>query len=125
MKPRQVKLPGPAHPITIRPNSKRVVVKAGGRVIAETREALVLCEAAYPPVQYIPCKDVDMSLLKRSDHATYYPYKGDCTYFSIPSGGESAVNAVWTYEQPFSAVAQIKDHMAFDPERVDSIEEFV
>jgi uncharacterized protein (DUF427 family) len=100
-----------------------VVVSVAGRVIADTREALTLREAHYPAVQYIPRKDVDMTLLERSAHATYCPYKGDCAYFSIPSGGERAINAVWTYEAPYDAVAAIKNHLAFYPDRVDAIEE--
>jgi len=64
-----------------------------------------------------------MSLLERTDHATYCPYKGDCAYYSIALGGERSVNAVWTYEDPYPAVGQIKDHMAFYPDRVGSIEE--
>jgi uncharacterized protein (DUF427 family) len=92
-------------------------------LIADTREALILREASYPPVQYIPRKDVDMKLLQRTDNATYCPYKGDCSYYSIPSGGEKSANAVWTYENPYPAVAQIKDYVAFYPNRVDAIEE--
>ncbi|MDW3685161.1 DUF427 domain-containing protein [Cupriavidus sp. CV2] len=118
-----IKIPGPDHPIVIEANPARVVVKLGGAVIADTRNALTLREASYPAVQYIPRKDVDMSLLARSDHATYCPYKGDCAYYSIPAGGERSVNAVWTYEAPFAAVAAIKDHVAFYPSRVDAIEE--
>ena len=118
-----VKLPGPDHPITIAPNPARVVVSVGGRVVADTRAALTLREAAYKPVQYIPRSDVDMSLLARTSHATYCPYKGDCAYYSIPLGGERSINAVWTYEAPFAAVAAIKDHVAFYPTRVDTIEE--
>jgi len=74
-------------------------------------------------VQYIPQKDVDMTLLERTDHQTYCPYKGDCSYYSILLGGERSVNAVWTYEAPYAAVAAIKDHVAFYPDRVDAIEE--
>jgi uncharacterized protein (DUF427 family) len=116
-----VKLPGADHPITIETNPARVVVSVAGRVIADTREALILREASYPPVQYIPRRDVDISLLKRTDHSTYCPYKGECSYYSIPIGGERSANAVWTYEAPFSAVAQIKDHLAFYPDRVDAV----
>jgi uncharacterized protein (DUF427 family) len=123
MTTKTIKLPGSDHPITIEPNLKRVVVSVAGRVIAQTREALTLREASYPPVQYIPRKDVDMTLLKRSAHATYCPYKGDCAYFSIPSGGERAINAVWTYEAPYDAVVAIRNHLAFYPDRVDAIEE--
>lgn len=117
-----VKIPGADHPITVEPNPARIVVKLGGKVIADTREALTLREAAYPAVLYIPRKDTDMTLLERTEHTTYCPYKGDCSYFSIPSGGERSVNSVWTYEHPYTAVAAIKDHLAFYPDRVDSIE---
>jgi uncharacterized protein (DUF427 family) len=120
---RQPKIPGPDHPITLTPNRERVLVRVGGALIADTREALILKEASYPPVQYIPRKDVDMNLLQRTDHNTYCPFKGDASYYSIPSGGEKSVNAVWTYENPYPAVGQIKDYVAFYPSRVDAIEE--
>ena len=118
-----VKVPGPEHPITIERNPRRVVVLAAGRVIADTRDALTLRESTYRPVQYIPRKDVDMTLLVRTDHATYCPYKGDCSYYSIPLGGELSRNAVWTYEAPYAAVAAVKDHLAFYRDRVEAIEE--
>ena len=121
MKDRQIRFPGPDHPITIERNPVRVVVSVAGRVIADTRDALTLRESTYPPVQYIPLKDVDMSLLEPTDHSTYCPYKGDCAYYSIPIGGDKSVNAVWTYEVPFAAVAEIQDHFAFYPDRVDEI----
>jgi len=117
-----IKIPGPDHPITIQLNPSRVVVSIGNRVVADSRGALTLREASLPAVQYIPRKDVDMSLLQRTDHATYCPYKGDCAYYSIPSGGDRSVNAVWTYEAPYAVVAQIKDYLAFYPSRVDAIE---
>jgi uncharacterized protein (DUF427 family) len=120
---RSVKVPGPDHPITIERNPSRVVVTLAGQVIADTREAWTLREAHYAAVLYIPRKDVDMTRLERTDHTTYCPYKGDCAYFSIPAGGERSVNAVWTYEKPYAAVAPIKDHLAFYPDRVDAIEE--
>src|SRR5882762_10512663 len=113
-----IKIPGPDHPITIERNHKRVVVSIGGMVLANSRDALILREAGYPPVQYIPRKDVEMALLERSAHTTYCPYKGDCAYFSIPLGGERSANAVWSYEAPYPAVAVIKDHLAFYPDRV-------
>ncbi|MGH8159080.1 MAG: DUF427 domain-containing protein [Rhodanobacter sp.] len=120
---RPIKKPGPDHPITIEHNTHRVIVKIAGHVVADTRDALMLKEASYPAVQYIPRKDVDMTLLERTDHSTYCPYKGECAYFSIPTGGERAINAVWTYEHPYEAVAPIKDHIAFYPDRVDAIEQ--
>ena len=118
-----MKLPSPDHPITVVPNAARVVVSHAGRVIANTRDALTLREATLPAVQYIPRKDVDMSLLERSAHTSYCPYKGDCAYYNILVDGERSTDAVWTYEAPYDAVAGIKDHLAFYPRRVDSIEE--
>jgi uncharacterized protein (DUF427 family) len=118
-----IKVPGPDHPIAIERSPARVIVSIAGWIVADTREALTLREAAYPAVQYIPRKDVDMALLERTDHTTYCPYKGDCSYYSIPLGGERSVNAVWSYEAPYAAVAPIKDYLAFYPNRVDAIEE--
>ena len=120
---RTIKVPGPDHPITVERNARRVVVRVASRVVADTRNALTLKEAGYPAVQYIPRQDVDMSLLERTDHATYCPYKGECAYYSVPVGGERAVNAVWTYERPYDAVALIENHVAFYPDRVEAIEE--
>ncbi len=123
MKEKQIKIPGPDHPISIQHNPARVVVSCAGRVIADTRNALTLREADYPAVQYIPREDVDLSQLERTDHTTYCPYKGDCSYYSVPAGAKRSVNAVWTYEDPYPAVAQIKGHVAFYPDRVDEIAE--
>ncbi len=120
---RPIKVPGPAHPIGIEPSRYRVMVSVAGRIIADTRGALTLREAGYAPVQYIPRKDVDMTLLVRTNHATYCPYKGDCRYFSIAAGGDRSINAVWTYEDPYPAVSSIRDYLAFHPNRVDAIEE--
>ena len=123
MKQKQIKVPGPDHPISIERNPARIVVSVASTVIADTRNALTLREADYPPVQYIPRKDVDLSQLKRTDHVTYCPYKGDCNYYSVPAGGKKSVNAVWTYENPYPAVEQIKEHVSFYPDRVDEIAE--
>jgi uncharacterized protein (DUF427 family) len=115
--------PGPDHPITVLANPRRVIVAAGGRIIANSTNALTLQEADYPAVQYIPMADVDQSLLQRTESETYCPYKGDASYYSIAGAGETPTDAVWVYKAPYEAVAQIKDHAAFYPDRVDSIEE--
>jgi uncharacterized protein (DUF427 family) len=116
-----VKIAEPDHPISIEANLSRVVVKVGGRIVADTRGALTLREASYPTVQYIPRRDVDMAALVRSEHTTYCPYKGDASYYSIPAGGNRSKNAVWTCETPFEEMAQIKDYVAFYADRVDEI----
>lgn len=122
MTEKAVLLPGPRHPITVEPAGVRVVVRLGDRVLADSAAALTLREADYPAVYYIPREDVDLSLLARTRHESYCPFKGDASYFDIPSEGEAGVNAVWSYEQPFDAVAGIKDHLAFYTNRSASLE---
>jgi uncharacterized protein (DUF427 family) len=118
-----MKIPGPDHPITIEPSRKRVRVLFNGRIVADTIRALTLKEASLRPVLYIPRADADMSLLVRSAHSTHCPYKGDAAYYGLAVDGRTTENAVWTYEAPYPAMAAIKEHLAFYPDRVDRIEE--
>lgn len=118
-----MKVPGPDHPITITPSSKRVRVTFAGKVIADSMHTLTLKEANYPAVHYIPRADADMSALIPTDHHTHCPYKGDASYFTLQAGKERAENAVWSYEKPFPAMAEIKEYLAFYPNCVDAIEE--
>ena len=113
--------PGPQYPITIERVGSHVTVEAGGVIVAESDNTLRLKEASYAAVIYVPRSDAKMDLLRRSDHTSYCPFKGDASYFDIPAGGERARNAVWTYEAPHEAVAAIKDHLAFYPDRVEAI----
>jgi uncharacterized protein (DUF427 family) len=115
--------PGPDHPITITETKGRVLVTLAGKVVADSRNSLTLQESTYPAVQYVPLADVDADLLVRTDTETYCAYKGDASYYSIDVDGRKAVDAVWEYREPREAVTEIKDHVAFYPDRVDSIEE--
>lgn len=108
----------PDHRITTQPAGMRVQVKAGGEVIADTRDAIAMKEAEYPVVYYVPRKDVKMDRLARTSHTTYCPFKGHASYYSLANGPE---NAVWSYEQPYDEVAIIRDCLAFYPNKVDSI----
>ena len=121
-KDKEIKIPGPDHPITVSPVEGKVRVTVAGRIVAESTRALRLEEKGYPPVYFLPRSDADMSFLVRTTHYTYCPYKGDCTYYSIPIGGTKSEYAVWTYEKPYDAVANIREHLAFYPTRVDAIE---
>lgn len=118
---RVTKEPGADHPITVEHEGVRVRVHHGGALIADSDDALVLREADYPPVYYLPRQDVRMDFLERTDHATWCPYKGEASYYSIAGGDGPAENAVWTYETPH-AVGAIRDHLAFYPAKVERIE---
>jgi uncharacterized protein (DUF427 family) len=111
--------PGPDHPITVEPTPGRVVVTAAGRKIADTTAALTLREADYPPAQYIPLADVDPAMLERTDHASYCPYKGDASYYSVLTDEGTLENAVWEYRTPYESVAEIEGHVAFYRDKVE------
>ena len=117
--PREMKIPGPDHPITVEPSADRVIVRAGGKTVADSTATLVLQEANYPPVRYIPLADVDRTLLAPSDTSSYCPYKGEASYWSITTDSGQGNDAVWFYDQPYAAVEPIRDHVAFYPDRVE------
>jgi uncharacterized protein (DUF427 family) len=116
---REKLIPGPDHPITVAPTGRPVSVKVAGREIASTTAALTLQEASYPAVQYIPLADVDPAVLRRTETQTYCPYKGDASYYSVVTDDGELTDVIWTYEQPHDAVADIKDHVAFYPDKVE------
>lgn len=116
---RQQLEPGPDHPITITPTAGRVTVTVAGRTIADSTNALTLQEASYPAVQYVPFADVDPDVLVKTDTETYCPFKGDASYYSVRTDDGEVTDAIWTYEQPYAAVAQIKEHLAFYPDKVE------
>ena len=122
MSDRPVLEPTASHPITVEPTGKHVTVRINGELVADTDNALTLQESTYPAVQYIPIEDVDRALLERTETTSYCPFKGDASYYSIPAGGERSADAIWVYEHPHDAVKEIKDHVAFYPDRVDSID---
>jgi uncharacterized protein (DUF427 family) len=113
-----MKLPGPDHPITITPNPRRVRVEVNGHVLVDSAEALTLQEATYPAVQYIPRKDIEMGYFGKTDHHTHCPYKGDASYFTLTLDGEILENVAWSYEEPYPAMEQIGEHLAFYTNRV-------
>jgi uncharacterized protein (DUF427 family) len=112
--------PGDDHPITIAPAQERVIVRIGNTILAESTNALVLREASYPAVFYIPREEVVMDELSPTTTSTHCPYKGDASYFAarVASGREVA----WSYDDPFEAMEGIRGHLAFYPDRVDAIE---
>ena len=105
----------------IGPAGVRVRITFNGEVVADSRDAVRLDEGSYAPVYYLPRKDVKMERLIRTSHTTHCPHKGDATYYSL-SNGRTARNAVWSYEQPLEGVSAIKEHLAFYPDKVDSID---
>lgn len=115
MTERHVLEPSPEHPITITPTGLRVTVRVNGAVVADTEDALTLQEASYPPVHYLPLADLVPDTLTRSDTRTYCPYKGEASYYDVAG----VPDAIWTYEQPYPAVAAITGRVAFYSDKAD------
>ncbi len=120
MSTRETLIPGPDHPITIEPSSDHVVVKAGDVIVADSSNVLTLHEGkgSYAPVYYVPLADVDSEVLESSDTTTYCPYKGEASYYSIRTGDDVVKDAIWFYDEPYEAVAEIAGHVAFYADRV-------
>lgn len=114
-----MKIPGPDHPITLTPAKTRWRAMFAGHVIADTRDAMVLKEAAYKPVVYFPREDVSLEYFSRTDRTTHCPYKGDAAYYTVLMDGQFADNAVWTYEEPYPAMEQIRGRLAFYPDKIE------
>jgi uncharacterized protein (DUF427 family) len=120
MSDRIVLEPSTEHPITIEPTRGRVQVRVNGQIVADTQAALTLQEATYPAVQYIPMSDVVQEVLTRTDTKTYCPFKGEASYYSVTTGtGDTVDDAIWTYEEPYPAVAAIGGHVAFYPDKAE------
>ena len=111
----------PDYPLEIAPSGKLVRVTLGGEVIAETSDALVMTESDYSPAYYIPLGDVRLDLMEKTDHSSHCPFKGNASYWTINAGGQTAENAVWSYEMPFDEVALIRETMSFYTSKVDAI----
>ncbi len=120
MSDRPVLEPTDEHPITVQPTGKHITVRVNGEVVADTDDALTLQESTYPAVHYIPARDVVQSVLRDSDTQTYCPFKGDASYYHVVTGsGGTVEDAIWTYRNPYPAVAQIAGHVAFYPDKAD------
>jgi uncharacterized protein (DUF427 family) len=108
--------------IEIKPAGAMIVVRAGGAVVAESRDALTLFEQGYDPVHYIPRGDVAMAFLDRSETRTHCPHKGEAEYFHLALTSATVEDAAWSYPSPHEGVAAIAGFVAFDPRKA-AIEE--
>lgn len=88
-------------------------VRAGGAVLGETDAALELVEGEYAPVIYFPRRDIALAFLDASDKKSHCPHKGDASYYSVVTKSRTLKDAVWSYEAPLDAVAEIKGYLAF------------
>jgi uncharacterized protein (DUF427 family) len=102
------------HRNDIRRTSRHLVVRAGDRVVADTRAPVVLYESGFAPRWYVPRADIDADALAPSPGRTFCPYKGLADYYDV--GGVS--RAAWCYPDAWSEVARVRDLVSFEPDRL-------
>jgi uncharacterized protein (DUF427 family) len=112
----------PDHRVDLLAEQRRVRVTFAGAVIADSTAALRVEETGHGPVHYLPAKDVRLDLLQPTEHHTYCPFKGDCSYWTIAAGDKRAENAVWAYQRPYDEAQGLAGHYAFYQSRVDNID---
>jgi uncharacterized protein (DUF427 family) len=116
----------PQHRVDLLPEIRHVRVTFAGAVIADSKAALRVEETGHGPVHYVPEKDVRLDLMRPTEHKTYCPFKGDCSYWTIEvdggGGRRLSENAVWAYRAPYDEAAGLAGHYAFYASRVDRIE---
>jgi len=87
-------------------------------VIAESDDTVVL-EGNH----YFPPDAIHEEYFTSSDHRTTCPWKGEAHYYDVEVNGTREENAAWYYPDPSDAASEIKDHVAFYPDRVEVTEE--
>jgi len=102
------------HRIDIRQSSRHLVVRRGDRVVADTKQPLVLYESGFAPRWYVPRADIDESALTFVEHQTFCPYKGLCGYYDI---GDARL-AAWSYREAYPEVGRISGLVSFEPDIV-------
>lgn len=104
----------PDHPITVERAGHRVTLTAGGSVLAETEDALILREGSYKPCYYIPKSAVPDGVLQPATKVTHCPYKGDATHWQATLADGTAVDPVaWSYETPIDGMGSIAGYLGF------------
>lgn len=107
-----------ANHISIRALSGTWVARAAGAIIGESKRAIELTEGSYPPVIYFPREDIAMAFLERSDTTSVCTHKGTASHYAIIAKSGAIPDAAWSYEDPIATVAEIREHLAFYPDKV-------
>jgi uncharacterized protein (DUF427 family) len=109
----------PFHRVDIRRSSRHVRIELDGTVLADSRRPTLVFETGHPVRHYLPRDDVRMDLLAHSEHTTICAYKGVASYFSVRGAGDAGRNLLWSYEQPLSDSAALRELVCFFGERLD------
>ena len=128
-RPQRIK-PGPGQesvwdyprPPRVEARSERIVVRLGGRVIADTVDSVRVLETSHPPVYYLPFAAFVPGVLVPVDGGTFCEYQGMAGYFDVAAGGVVASRAGWTYPEPTRGFEALRTRVALYPGRMASCE---
>ena len=109
-------------PPRVEPTNEHVVVRFGGEVIAETRDAMRVLETSHPPAYYLPRSAFVDGALEPAAGSSMCEFKGAAKYLTIRSGDATADRAAWYYPTPFPGFEELADRVALYPGRMDSVE---
>jgi uncharacterized protein (DUF427 family) len=105
----------PYHRIDIRQARRRLLVRSGERVIADTTRPLALYESGFAPRWYVPRGDVDETALTAAQGQTFCPYKGLASYYDIGD----AHRAAWSYQDAWPEVRRVSGLLSFEPDKIE------
>lgn len=109
-------------PPRIEATAERIVIRFGGEVIADTRDALRVLETSHPPAYYLPRSAFADGVLEPSAGSSFCEYKGGARYLSVRAGDALAEHAAWCYPDPSPGFEQLVDRVAIYAGPMDSCE---
>ena len=106
-------------PPRVEADGRRVEVRTGDLVLADTTRALRVLETASPPTFYLPAADVRKDLLVRTGERSFCEWKGDAEHWALAGDGETERSIAWRYPAPLAGFEELANCFAFYPARVE------
>lgn len=106
-------------PPSIEPSGEHLVVILGGVTIADTTSSYRICETSHPPTYYLPIASFADGVLRPIDGTTSCEWKGAASYFDVVTAARTIAAGAWTYRTPNARFADLVDHVAIYPGKVD------
>lgn len=100
--------------VNIYTTSKPYVVRGGGGIIAETRNALVLAEDGQADRIFFPRSDIALPLFDPSQTTRVDPLLGAAEYFHLAGKSKQVDDVAWSYPDPKGSMAKLAGYVTFD-----------
>jgi uncharacterized protein (DUF427 family) len=115
---------GPAHPSResvwdyprphrLEPFADLIEVVFSEVTLVSSLQAWRVLETSHPPTYYVPPEDIRMEYLLPAHRTSQCEWKGVARWYDVTVAGRRAPNAAWSYPDPATDFAAIRDHVAF------------